>query len=395
MNDSRSPRDRVGRVVRDLPRSGIRDFFELVAARDNVISLGVGEPDFATPWRVREATIFALEHGATSYSSNLGLPQLRRAISSYVKRRTGVEYDPKTEILVTVGVSEALDLAMRALLEPGDEALYHEPSYVSYNPVIRLAGGTPVAVETGSEHGFRVTRARLEECTGERTRLLLLNYPNNPTGAALEPADVAEIAAFARERDLLVLSDEIYGELTYDRDHCSLISQPGMKERTVYLHGMSKAWSMTGYRLGFACAPAELIEAMMKIHQYTMLCAPTPSQKGAIEALENGDEDVESMRAEYRRRRNVMHSRFEAMGLPCMRPDGAFYMMPWIGDTGMTSKEFAVRLLEEKDVAVVPGTAFGECGEGYVRCCFAASMDHIRAALERIEAFLASEKVSQ
>jgi aminotransferase len=374
--------------VRDIPRSGIRDFFDIVAQRDDVISLGVGEPDFITPWKIREASIFALEHGATSYTANLGLPSLRRSIAKYLKKKIGVEYAAENEILVTVGVSEALDLAIRALIEPGDEVMYHEPCYVSYMPLVRFAGGIPVAVETQAEDGFRLTRAALEEKVTERTKLLIINFPNNPTGATMNLEQLQPIADFAIEHDLIVITDEVYGELTYDGEHVSIASLAGMKERTIYLHGFSKAWAMTGFRLGFSCAPVELTEAMMKIHQYTMLCAPIISQKAAIEALESGEQDVVKMCAEYNKRRNFMHASLVEAGLECRKPEGAFYMMPYIADFGLTSKEFALRLLEEESVAVVPGSAFGACGEGFIRCCYATSFDEIKEAMIRIARFV-------
>jgi aminotransferase len=389
MNDPKSLRNRIAGHVRDIPRSGIRDFFDLVSTRTDVISLGVGEPDFVTPWHIREAAITALEQGVTSYTSNLGLPSLRKEIAGYVRRITGAAYNPETEILVTVGVSEAMDLAVRALIEPGDEVLYHEPCYVSYNPVVIFAHGVPVKVETSAEEGFKLTRARLEAKVSKKTKLLMLNFPTNPTGAVLSRAELEEIAAFAIEHDLIVLTDEIYGELTYDQPHISLLSIPGMQERTVYLHGFSKAWAMTGFRMGFSCAPPELTEAMMKIHQYTMLCAPVLSQKAAIEALRNPERDIEEMRASYCTRRNYMHAAFQEMGIHCMLPGGAFYMFPSIGKFGLSSKEFALRLLEEENVAVVPGTAFGACGEGSVRCCYATALDDIQEAMARIARFVA------
>src|SRR5262252_7840206 len=317
MNVSASLRNRLNATVRDIPRSGIRDFFDIVSTMRDVISLGIGEPDFDTPWHVREATVFALERGATHYSSNLGYIELRRALSKYVARTFGAEYNPDNEVLVTVGVSEALDLALRALINPGDEVLYHEPCYVSYRATILFAGGTPLAVETQAENGFRLTRAMLEEKATPKTKVLMLNFPNNPTGAIMSKEDLQDIAAFARERDLLVVSDEIYGELIYDNPHTSIISLPGLRDRTIFLHGFSKAWAMTGFRLGYACGPAELIEAMMKIHQYTMLCASSLSQKAALEALARPESDIAEMVNEYRRRRNYLAGAFAEMGLEC------------------------------------------------------------------------------
>lgn len=387
-NAPKSLRSRIATHVRDVPRSGIRDFFDIVSSRDDVISLGVGEPDFATPWHIREAAISALEQGVTSYTSNLGLPTLRREISNYVDGITGASYCPESEILVTVGVSEAMDLAIRALVNPGDEVLYHEPCYVSYNPVITFAHGVPVKVETFAEDGFKLKRSQLEAKVTDRTKLLILNFPTNPTGAVLTREETEEIAQFAIDHDLIVLSDEIYGELTYGLKHTSILDIPGMRERTIYLHGFSKAWAMTGFRLGFSCAPAVLTEAMMKIHQYTMLCAPILSQRAALEALRNPLEDISSMRDSYAARRNYMHGAFQEMGVDCFMPGGAFYMFPSIRKFGLTAYEFAMKLLEEEDVAVVPGTAFGDCGEGSIRCCYATALDDLKEAMPRIARFV-------
>ena len=386
---SKSLLSRVSPIVRDIPRSGIRDFFDIVSTMKDVISLGIGEPDFDTPWHVREAAIHGLERGNTSYTSNMGTIELRRGLSDYVDRTFGVKYNPDTEILITVGVSEGLDLAVRALLEPGDEVLYHEPCYVSYRPVILFAHGKPVAVETKGDNGFRLTRADLEAKVTPRTKLLMLNYPNNPTGAVMPREDMEQVAAFAIEHDLIVLADEIYAELTYDSKHVSIASLPGMKERTIFFHGFSKAWAMTGFRMGYVCAPPELTEAMMKIHQYTMLCAPTSSQEAALEALSHPDVDIAEMRDEYARRRNFLHNSFQSMGITCHKPLGAFYAFPNIQRFGLTSKEFAVRFLNEEKVAVVPGSAFGACGEGFVRCAYATSMDDLKEAMLRLERFVA------
>ena len=388
MNDPKSLRNRIAGHVRDIPRSGIRDFFDIVSTRDDVISLGVGEPDFVTPWHIREAAIKALEQGVTSYTSNLGLLALRKEISGYVRKITGVSYNPETEILIAVGVSEAMDLAVRALVEPGDEVLYHEPCYVSYSPVVIFAHGVPVKVETTAENGFKPTIAQLEAKVTKKTKLLMLNFPTNPTGAVLSQKEVEDISAFAIKHDLIVLTDEIYGELTYDQPHASFISVPGMKERTVYLHGFSKAWAMTGFRMGFSCAPPELTEAMMKIHQYTMLCAPTLSQKAAIEALRDPERDIAEMRDSYCARRNYMHHAFQEMGVDCLLPGGAFYMFPNIEKFGLSSYDFAMKLLEAENVAVVPGTAFGACGQGSVRCCYATALDDIKEAMTRIARFV-------
>jgi len=374
--------------VRDIPRSGIRDFFDIVSTMKDVISLGIGEPDFDTPWHVRESTVFSLERGATHYTSNLGYLELRQAISKYVAQNFGVTYRPDDEVLVTVGVSEALDLALRALINPGDEVLYHEPCYVSYRATIVFAHGVPLAVETKADNGFRLTRAMLEAKVTPRTKVLMLNFPNNPTGAIMSRADLEDIAAFARERDLIVITDEIYAELTYDTPHTSIVSLPGLRERTIFLHGFSKAWAMTGFRLGYACGPAELIEAMMKIHQYTMLCASSMGQKAAIEALARPEVDVAEMVGEYRRRRNFIASALTDMGLECHRPLGAFYAFPSVAKFGLPAKEFALRLLQEEKVAAVPGTAFGDCGEGFLRCAYATSLENIKEAMRRLERFI-------
>jgi aminotransferase len=386
MNASVSLRNRINTVVRDIPRSGIRDFFDIVTTMKDVISLGIGEPDFDTPWHVREATVHAIERGATHYSSNLGYIELRRALSKYVAKNFGAEYNPDNEVLVTVGVSEALDLALRALINPGEEVLYHEPCYVSYRATILFAGGTPLAVETKAENGFRLTRAMLEAKWTPKTKLLMLNFPNNPTGAIMSRADLEDIAKFAIEKDLIVITDEIYAELTYDTPHVSIVSLPGMKERTIFLHGFSKAWAMTGYRLGYAAGPAELIEAMMKVHQYTMLCASSLAQKAAVEALGRGA-DVALMTDEYRRRRNYIASAFADMGLECHRPLGAFYAFPSVAKFGIKSKDFALKLLHDEKVAAVPGTAFGDCGEGFIRCAYATSLDNIKEAMVRLKRF--------
>jgi len=388
MNGSPSLRNRLNTAVRDIPRSGIRDFFDIVTTMKEVISLGIGEPDFDTPWHVRESTVFALERGATHYTSNLGYLELRRALAAYVRKTFGADYNPQTEVLVTVGVSEALDLALRALLNPGDEVLYHEPCYVSYRATILFAHGVPVVVETRPENGFRITRQMLEAKVTPRTKVLMLNFPNNPTGAVMNRADLLDIAAFACERDLIVITDEIYGELTYDTPHTSLVSLPGLRERTIFLHGFSKAWAMTGFRLGYACAHAELIDAMMKIHQYTMLCASSLSQKAAIEALARPASDIGEMVQEYRRRRNFIAAAFADMGLDCHRPLGAFYAFPSIARFGLSSRDFALQLLTEEKVAVIPGSAFGACGEGFLRCAYATSIANVKEAMTRLKRFV-------
>ena len=378
----------VASHLRNVPRSGIRDFFEIVSTRKDIISLGIGEPDFVTPWHIREAAIYALDHGATSYTANLGLLELREAIAAYVQAAFGVSYHPRSEILVTVGVSEALDLAVRAVTEPGDEVLYHEPCYVSYGPVVTFAGGRPVAVATRREDEFRVTRELLEPRLSPASKVLLLNFPTNPTGAVLDRADLEGIAALACERDLVVVADEIYAELTYEGERLSIASLPGMRERTIFLNGLSKGWAMTGFRVGYACAPPALTEAMMKIHQYTMLCAPVLSQKAAIEALRNGAGAVEQMRTEYRQRRNYIHRELNDMGLSCHLPRGAFYAFPYVGDLGLSSRDFALQLLDEQNVACVPGTAFGTCGEGFVRCAYATQLEDIKEAMARMRSFV-------
>lgn len=381
-------RTRIASHLLDVPRSGIRDFFEIVRTRKGVISLGIGEPDFVTPWHIRESSIFSLDKGITSYTANLGTLELRNAVSTHIERTTGVQYDPETEILITVGVSEALDLAVRAIIEPGDELVYHEPSYVSYSPIVTFAHGVPVPALTTQKDDFRLTRESLEGKVQDRTKALLLNFPSNPTGAVLTKNDLQGIAELATEKDIIVISDEIYSGLVYDGEAKSIASLPGMKDRTILLNGLSKSWAMTGFRIGYACAPADLIEAMMKIHQYTMLCAPTLSQKAAVEALLNGDKASEHMREEYRRRRNFIHGSLNEMGLTCHLPRGAFYAFPYVGDCGLSSKDFSLRLLEEENVACVPGTAFGSAGEGFLRCSYATGMDHIKEAMSRMAKFV-------
>lgn len=389
MNLSEKLSDRI----RAIPRSGIREFFELVIQAGDVISLGVGEPDFSAPWHIREAAIYSLEKGMTSYTSNLGLLDLRRSIARYVAGHFGVSYDPANEVIVTVGVSEALDLAFRALLNPGDEVIYHEPCYVSYSPTIAMAGGVPVVVETRPEDDFSLRAEAVEKALTPRTKVLMLNFPTNPTGAVQPRAELEGIAELARQRDLLVISDEIYSELLYDdRRHFSIAAFPGMRERTILLHGFSKAFAMTGFRLGYACSPPELTEAMMKIHQYTMLCAPIMAQVAAIEALEHGADGVKEMRQAYWRRRNLTVSRLNAAGLPTFQPGGAFYAFPDIRSTGLSSRKFATQLLQEEKVAVVPGSAFGQAGEGFVRCCYATDETSLATAMDRIAAFVRRRK---
>ena len=381
--------DKIAAHVRDIPRSGIRDFFEIVQSMHDVISLGIGEPDFATPWHIREAALFSLEKGRTGYTSNLGLPKLREAIASYVARHFGIMYHAPSEVLVSVGVSEAIDIALRALVNPGDEVLYHEPCYVSYSPSVVLAHGTPVAVPVHEKDDFRLRADELEKRITPKSKVLLLNFPTNPTGATMPREALQEIADVCIKHDLIVLSDEIYAELTYDgAEHVSIASLPGMRERTVFLHGLSKGWAMTGFRIGYACAPKAIIEAMMKIHQYAILCAPIMAQDAAIEALEHGEPAVAHMREKYELRRNFIVSALNEMGLRCHLPHGAFYVFPEIRSTGLSSRDFAMRLLEEEKVAVVPGPAFGPSGEGFVRCSYATSLDQIKIAMERMASFV-------
>jgi aminotransferase len=381
--------NKISHIIRDLPRSGIRDFFELVIGRTDVISLGVGEPDKPTPWPIREAVIRSLEKGQTSYTSNLGLEALRILISEYVTKHFRTTYDPKTEILVTVGVSEALDIAFRAVLNPGDEVIYHEPCYVSYSPSIKMAYGVPIVVQTREENEFALMAADVEKAITPKTKVIAMNFPTNPTGGIMPEEELAKIAALAVKHDLLVFTDEIYSELLYDnRKHKSIVEFPGMRERTVLLHGFSKAFAMTGWRLGYACAPAPLREAMMKIHQYCMLCAPIMSQMAGIEALKMGETAYEDMRQSYEQRRNLIVSRLNGMGLHCFNPGGAFYVFPDIRSTGLSSKEFAIQLLEKKSVAVVPGSAFSSAGEGFVRCCYATAPELIAKAMDLMEEFV-------
>lgn len=379
----------IAEHVREIPRSGIRDFFEVVQTMGDVISLGIGEPDYMTPWRIREAAIFGMEKGRTGYTSNLGLPKLRSAIAHYIERRYGVTYHPNDEILVSVGVSEALDIALRAILNPGDEVVFHEPSYVSYQPSVALSYGKAVPVKTSAAHDFRLLAGDIAKAITPRTKALLLNFPTNPTGGVLRTEDLQPIAELCIRNDLVVLSDEIYSELIYDgTEHTSIASLPGMRDRTVLLNGCSKSFAMTGFRVGYACAPSPIIEAMMKIHQYAIMCASTMSQEAAIEALENCQKEVETMRNDYERRRNFVVNRLTEIGLPCHTPKGAFYVFPNITPTGLSSKDFSLRLLKSKKVAVVPGNAFGSSGEGFVRCCFATGLDKLKEAMSRLEQFV-------
>lgn len=392
LKDSQSRRSRVAENIAVLPKSGIREFFDLVTTMKDVISLGVGEPDFVTPWTIRENAIYSLERGKTSYTSNLGLIQLRREICDYLRSDYGVDYNPDNECLITVGVSEALDLAIRAVINPGDEVVYSAPCYVSYPAEVAMAHGIPVPVETRVEDKFALNPKILREKITPRTKLLMLNFPCNPTGATLSMEDMREIAAIAVEHDLLVITDEIYSELTYTDRLLSIASLPGMQERTIFLHGFSKAFAMTGFRIGYACGPADIIGAMMKIHQYSMLCASITSQEAALEALRNGRTEMEKMRESYMARRDVMVDGFNRIGLKCLLPNGAFYAFPSIKISGLRSHDFATKLVKEQNVAVVPGTAFGDCGEGFVRCCYATKLPDILVALERMERFLNSLK---
>ncbi|WP_174582305.1 pyridoxal phosphate-dependent aminotransferase [Candidatus Methylacidithermus pantelleriae] len=378
----------IARHVRSVPRSGIRDFFELVQGVPDVVSLGIGEPGFATPWHIREAAIYALEKGKTGYTSNLGLWSLRESIAQRLEERYGVQYDPASEILITVGVSEGLDIALRSVLEPGDEVLYHEPSYVSYAPTVALAHAKPVPIPSSFSTGFRLDFDRLQTSLSPRSKVLILNFPTNPTGAMLSRDELEEVARLAQQWDLLVISDEIYSEITYEEPHFSIAALPGMKERTILLDGFSKSFAMTGFRIGYVCAPAPLIEAMMKIHQYTALCASIISQEAAIEALEAGEMDIERTRHEYRLRRNFLWESFQAMGLPSHKPRATFYLFASIRDTGLSSRQFALELLKNQKVAVVPGDAFGPSGEGFIRCSFAARMEVLEEAVKRMEQFL-------
>ncbi|WP_394916651.1 aminotransferase class I/II-fold pyridoxal phosphate-dependent enzyme [uncultured Robinsoniella sp.] len=381
-------RNPIADKVVGIQPSGIRKFFDIVSEMDDVISLGVGEPDFDTPWHVRDEGIYALEKGRTFYTSNAGLKELRVEICKYLKRRCNIEYSPDLETLVTVGGSEAIDLAMRAMLNPGDEVLIPQPSFVSYLPCVVLADGVPKVINLKEENEFRLTKQELLDGITEKTKILVLPFPNNPTGAVMSRKDLEEIAEVIIEKDLFVLSDEIYSELTFNGDHVSIASLPGMRERTITINGFSKAYAMTGWRLGYVCAPEEITAQMTKIHQFAIMCAPTNSQYAAIEAMKNGDVDVAEMREAYNgRRRYLMHA-FKEMGLPCFEPFGAFYVFPCIREFGMTSEEFATRLLEEEKVAVVPGSAFGDCGEGYLRISYAYSLEDLKVALKHLERFI-------
>lgn len=384
--------DRVSDRVREIKGSGIREFFDIAQRMEGAISLGVGEPDFVTPWSIREACIFSLEKGYTSYTSNWGLLELRESLSDRIYKESGVYYEPEGEILITTGVSEAFDLALRAIVNPGDEVILHEPSYVSYKPCTTFAGGTPVCVDTGVEDEFKLRAEKLEEKITEHTKAVILSYPSNPTGATLGRKDLEEIADVVNEHDLLVISDEIYGKLTYEGEHTCFSSLNGMKEQTILLNGFSKAYAMTGWRIGYAAGNKEIIEAMMKIHQYIMLCTPITAQMAAVEALRSDDE-VERMVSEYNRRRRLMVEGLREIGLSCFEPKGAFYTFPSVENTGLTSEEFAKRLLLEEKVVVIPGSVFGACGEGFVRCSYAVSQYELKEALERMGRFLEGHRI--
>lgn len=392
MSTSQEPSSRISRLVDGLPPSGIRKFFDLVIGRDDIISLGVGEPDFSTPWRICEAAVYAIERGRTSYTSNHGLLALRREIADYLDGRFGVSYHPETELGITVGVSQGIDIVLRAITNPGDEVIVFEPCYVSYVPMALLAGANVKTLPTYAKDGFQPDLERLESLITPKTKAMLICYPNNPTGATYPRETVESIAEIANRHDLLVLSDEVYAELTYQGEHTCLASLEGMRERTILLSGFSKAWAMTGWRLGYVAGPREFVSAAIKIHQYSMLCAPIMAQYAAIEALKNARPDVDKMVESYRQRRNIITNGFKAIGLPIHEPQGAFYAFPSIAHLGMSSEEFCTDLLMKTNVAVVPGNAFGECGEGHIRCAYAASVDNIRTALDRIGSFIATRK---
>lgn len=381
-------RNMLSDIAVELKPSGIRKFFDIVSEMKDAISLGVGEPDFDTPWHIRDEGIYSLEKGRTFYTANAGLKDLKQEISKYIMRKQGVEYNYNNEILVTVGGSEAIDIGLRAVINPGDEVLIPQPSFVSYEPCAVLAGGKPVIIDLREEDQFKLTAAQLREAITDRTKVLVLPFPNNPTGATMGRKDLEEIARVICEKDILVMSDEIYSELTYNGEHVSIISLPGMKERTILINGFSKAYAMTGWRLGYACGPKEILEQMTKIHQFAIMCAPTTSQYAAIEALRNGDEDVKEMRTAYNQRRRYLMNAFREMGVDCFEPFGAFYVFPSVKKFGMTSDEFATRFLEEEKVAAVPGTAFGSSGEGYLRISYAYSLENLKVAVGRLEHFV-------
>ena len=374
--------------ITDVKPSGIRKFFDIVSEMKDAISLGVGEPDFDTPWHIRDEGIYALEKGRTFYTSNAGLKELREEIQKYIMKRQGVNYDPLKEIMVTVGGSEAIDVALRCMLNPGDEVIIPEPCYVSYVPCTKMADGVPVIINLKNENRFRLTPEELLDVITEKTKVLILAFPNNPTGAVMEREDLEKIAKIVIEKDLYVISDEIYSELSYIGEHVSIASIPGMRERTIMINGFSKAFAMTGWRLGYACGPELILKQMIKLHQFAIMCAPTTSQYAAVEALKNGEEDVNMMREAYNQRRRYLMHAFAEMGLPCFEPGGAFYVFPCIKEFGMTSEEFALKFLEAEKVAVVPGTAFGECGEGFLRISYAYSLEDLKVAIDRLARFV-------
>ena len=378
----------ISKTVVSLKKSGIRKFFDIVSEMKDVISLGVGEPDFDTPWHIREEGIYALEKGKTFYTSNAGLKELRVEIDNYLKRTQNISYNPATEIIVTVGGSEAIDIGLRAMVNAGDEVIIPQPSYVSYEPCAILAGAKPVIIDLKAENEFRLTAEELINAITDKTKILILPFPNNPTGAIMERKDLEKIAKVCIENDIYVISDEIYGELSYKEKHVSIASIAGMKERTILINGFSKAYAMTGWRLGYACGPKEIIEQMVKIHQYAIMCAPTTSQYSAVEALKKGDDDVKLMRESYNQRRRFLMNAFKEMGLECFEPYGAFYVFPSIKEFGMTSEGFAMKFLEEEHVAVVPGTAFGDSGEGFLRISYAYSIENLKRAMERLKRFV-------
>lgn len=381
-------RNPLSDTIVTIKPSGIRKFFDIVSEMEDAISLGVGEPDFDTPWHIRDEGIYSLEKGRTFYTSNAGLKELKVEITKYIKRTQDVSYDADHEVIVTVGGSEAIDIALRAMINPGEEVLIPQPSYVSYEPCAILAGAKPVIIELKEENEFRLTAQELRDAITDKTKILILPFPNNPTGAIMEKEDLEAIAEVIREKDIFVISDEIYAELSYKEKHVSIVSLPGMQERTVLINGFSKAYAMTGWRLGYACAPKEIMEQMLKIHQFAIMCAPTTSQYAAVEALRNGDEDVAMMRESYNQRRRFLMHAFKEMKLECFEPYGAFYVFPSIKEFGMSSEEFANRLLQEEKVAVVPGTAFGDCGEGFLRISYAYSIESLKIALDKIGAFI-------
>lgn len=381
-------RNPLSETIVTIPPSGIRKFFDVVSEMKGAISLGVGEPDFDTPWHIREEGIYSLEKGRTFYTSNAGLKELKVEICNYLKRRMDVEYDYNTEVVVTVGGSEAIDIALRAMLDPGDEVLIPQPSYVSYVPCTILAGGSPVIIELEEKDQFKLTKEKLLEKITPQTKVLILPFPNNPTGAVMNREELMEIAQVIKEKDLFVISDEIYAELTYNGKHVTIAALPGMRERTVLINGFSKAYAMTGWRIGYAAAPEVILKQMLKIHQFAIMCAPTTSQYAAVEALKNGDEDIEHMKQAYNERRRYLLKAFRELGMDCFEPFGAFYMFPSIKRFGMTSDEFATRLLQEEKIAIVPGTAFGDCGEGFLRVSYAYSLEDLQRAMARIKRFV-------